>query len=122
MEKEHAEDKFRRGREQFNARAFFDAHETWEEIWLSAPEPKKTFLQGIIQVAAAFHHYSRENSSGAHSLLTAGLAKLERFPADSYGLKLEELRASVRWWIAELAAGRNPDLARLPRLQPASEP
>jgi hypothetical protein len=27
-------------------------------VWLVAEEPEKTFLQGLIQVAAAFHHFT----------------------------------------------------------------
>src|SRR5579862_4671565 len=34
--------RFRRGVAQFNAGHFFDAHETWEEIWLQSLEPEKT--------------------------------------------------------------------------------
>ena len=74
--------KFRRGVEQFNARQFFEAHETWEEIWLGSPEPEKTFLQGIIQIAAAFHHYTRGNMRGTRILLEAGLAALGALPGD----------------------------------------
>ena len=110
------DEKFRKGLEQFNHHHFFDAHETWEEIWLHSPEPEKTFLQGIIQVAAAFHHYTRGNAAGARSLLEAGLKKLERFPEIHRGLKLEELRAAARRWIAALAAGRDPGRQRLPRI------
>src|SRR5271163_2127749 len=69
-------DKFQRGLEHFNAREFFEAHEVWEEIWLVEDEPEKTFLQGIIQIAAAFHHYRRGNSDGAESLLAAGIVKI----------------------------------------------
>src|SRR5690348_17536429 len=58
-----------RGIAHFNAREFFEAHEVWEERWLVAREPDKTFLQGLIQVAAACHHHARENARGAKSLL-----------------------------------------------------
>src|SRR5690348_11981481 len=37
----------------FHSGAFFEAHEHWESVWLAAQEPEKTFLQGLIQVAAA---------------------------------------------------------------------
>lgn len=110
------EEKFRKGLEQFNHRHFFDAHETWEEIWLHSREPEKTFLQGIIQVAAAFHHYTRGNAAGARSLLKAGLKKLEQFPEIHRGLELEGLRAAARLWIAALAAGRDPGREQLPRI------
>ena len=51
-----------RGVAHFNAQEYFEAHEVWEELWLVAREPEKTFLQGLIQVAAAFHHHARENA------------------------------------------------------------
>ncbi len=95
---------------------FFEAHETWEEIWLAAPEPEKTFLQGIIQVSAAFHHYRRGNRSGTQSLLRAGLRKLEQFPENHRGLELSALRAAGRKWAAAMAAGDDPGEAELPRI------
>ncbi len=112
-----AEEKFRKGLAEFNSGRFFDAHETWEEIWLATPEPEKAFLQGIIQVAAAFHHYTRSNPAGAKSLLEAGLAKLQRFPATHRGLALEELRSSARRWIAAFAAGQDLGCGELPQIK-----
>jgi predicted metal-dependent hydrolase len=114
---QHDDKQFRRGIEQFNSRQFFEAHETWEEIWLHTPEPEKTFLQGIIQVAAAFHHYRRGNRAGTQSLLKAGLRKLDRFPGDYHGLKLETLRAGASRWAAALATGEDPGVAELPQIE-----
>jgi predicted metal-dependent hydrolase len=112
---EHHE-QFRRGVEQFNGRLFFEAHETWEEIWLATPEPDKTFLQGIIQIAAAFHHYSRGNLPGTRSLLEAGLKRLERFPGVHRRLALESLRGEVRAWAQGLNEGSDPGLEKLPTI------
>jgi uncharacterized protein len=111
---------FRRGIEQFNGGHFFDAHETWEEIWLRSPEPDKTFLQGIIQVAAAFHHHSRNNLRGARSLLQAGLARLARFPDTHRGIALAALRTSAQAWVAALSSGGTPgpEIA-IPRIESA---
>jgi predicted metal-dependent hydrolase len=67
MNSREKDEKFQRGILHFNAQEFFEAHEVWEEVWLVEAEPEKTFLQGIIQIAAAFHHYGRENSDGAES-------------------------------------------------------
>jgi predicted metal-dependent hydrolase len=116
MSRELRQGKFRKGIDQFNAQAFFEAHETWEEIWLTAAEPEKTFLQGIIQVSAAFHHYRRGNFAGARSLLVAGAVKLDRFPEDHNGLELRELRDAVHRSIAALDAGG--DLGELPQIRP----
>lgn len=112
---EHHE-QFRHGVEQFNARLFFEAHETWEEIWLATPEPDKTFLQGVIQIAAAFHHYSRGNTRGTRSLLEAGLRRLERFPDVHRELAVESLRAAARSWAQGLSEGSDPGSEKLPRI------
>lgn len=112
---------FRRGIEQFNTGRFFEAHETWEEVWLRSPDPEKTFLQGIIQVAAAFHHYSHGNTRGARNLLEAGLARLARFPQAHRGIELAALRAAGQNWAASLAAGRLPGPETLPQIRLTGE-
>ncbi len=114
--REHSE-RFVAGLVQFNSGLFFDAHETWEEIWLASPEPDKTFLQGIIQISAAFHHYGRGNMRGTQSLLEAGLRRLARFPSGHHGIDLESLRAAAREWADALAAGADPGRARVPRIR-----
>lgn len=92
------QDKFHTGIILFNSAEFFKAHEVWEEIWLEAGEPEKTFLQGMIQLAAAFHHYSRGNRVGTQSLVAAALEKLEKFPTDYFAVNLDALRMAVREW------------------------
>ena len=47
-------------------------------MWLESQEPEKLFLQGLIQVTAAFHHLQRNNPLGTMLLLKAALARLER--------------------------------------------
>lgn len=94
------QNRFHSGVILFNSGEFFKAHEVWEEIWLAADEPDKTFLQGLIQLAAAFHHYSRGNRAGTQSLVVAALEKLEKFPATYYAINLVVLRTAAREWAA----------------------
>jgi uncharacterized protein len=114
MNPDQTHERFERGLAHFNARRFFEAHEIWEEIWLVEDEPEKTFLQGIIQIAAAFHHYCRGNSDGAESLLAAGIVKISRFPADYHGLALAELCIAAKSWARKLGEGKNPDDREIP--------
>jgi predicted metal-dependent hydrolase len=109
--------KFELGLAHFNSRKFFEAHEVWEEIWLVETEPEKTFLQGLIQLAAAFHHYERGNPSGAESLLASGIVKLSRFPERHHGLSIGELRAAAKQWARLLGEEKNPGSTRLPKIQ-----
>lgn len=108
---------FKRGIADFNSRKFFEAHEIWEEIWLDEPEPEKTFLQGLIQLAAAFHHYQRGNKAGAESLLASGIVKLTRYPKNHRGLALDELRDTAKQWARMLGAGKDPGAGKLPRIR-----
>jgi hypothetical protein len=108
---------FQKGLEAFNSAHFYDAHEHWEEVWLVTANPDKKFLQGLIQVAAAFHHYGRANRQGCRNLLLAGLLKLDYFPAQHWGLAIEPLRVSVRWWLAALVADKNPEPEKIPRIR-----
>jgi predicted metal-dependent hydrolase len=108
--------KFQRGIALFNAHKFFEAHEVWEELWLLEPEPDRIFLQGLIQLAAAFHHYSRGNSRGAESLLAAGIVKLGRFPGNHHGLALAKFRAAAKRWARMLGARTDPGLQKLPQI------
>ena len=92
-----------KGLEAFNTQHFYEAHEHWEEVWLETSDPDKKFLQGLIQVAAAFHHHSRANLLGTRNLLREGLRKLEDFPRLHGGLEIAELRDEVRGWLTALA-------------------
>jgi uncharacterized protein len=87
----------------FNSRRFWDAHEAWEEIWLHAESDADQFLQGLIQIAAAYHHLQRGTFRGGVRLFDAGLARLEAFPRDFCGVlrdAVEEAARTHRQWAA----------------------
>jgi predicted metal-dependent hydrolase len=109
-------EKFERGIAHFNAGEFFEAHEVWEELWLRAPAEEKPFLQGIIQIAAAFHHFKNGNLSGARSLLAAGLAKTGQYSAKHGGIDLGQLRGQGHSWLQALEMGDAPAAAKLPQI------
>jgi predicted metal-dependent hydrolase len=117
MKSSEKEEKFERGLAHFNAREFFEAHEVWEELWLTEGEPEKTFLQGIIQIAAAFHHYRRGNTDGAETLLAAGIVKIARFPADHHGLAILDLREEAKLWARALGEMQRPGDDELPAIR-----
>jgi uncharacterized protein len=111
------DERFQRGIAHFNAQEFFEAHEVWEEIWLIEAEPEKTFLQGIIQIAAAFHHYSRGNTDGTETLLAAGIVKLSRFPSNHRGLAIDELRSAAKHWARSVGTGEKLNKSEIPQLR-----
>jgi predicted metal-dependent hydrolase len=90
-------DAFTRGAALFDAGAFFDAHEAWEERWRVTTDPtEKLFLQGLIQVAAGFHKlFVVESVDSALRLLAKGLAKLDACPAQFAGMDLANFRRAI---------------------------
>jgi len=80
----------------FNERQFWHAHEAWETIWLAATSEVKLFLQGLIQLAAAYHHVQRGTTRGAPRLFEAALRKLAAFPAGYCGIDRAAAEAAAR--------------------------
>ena len=91
------------GIEQYNSGYFFEAHETWEELWLQSPWPFRQFLQGMIQLAAAFVHLMRHEYPGVIRLLDEALAKIED-ASMTMGVDAKRLMADARAAREELAA------------------
>src|SRR6267154_5847014 len=94
------EDPWHRGLTLFNSGRFFDAHEALEDVWREAPRYSRVrrHLQGLVQLAVAFHHQSTGNLVGARSVLERALRNLsgaeESFPALDFDL----LRAELTPW------------------------
>jgi predicted metal-dependent hydrolase len=101
------DDPFARGRRLFDAGEFFEAHEAWEERWRVATDrADRELLQGLIQVAAAFHKLLVMGSADAASrLLAKGLAKLDALPAHVLDMNLAAFRERLRACADDLAAG-----------------
>jgi predicted metal-dependent hydrolase len=74
------------GIELFNTHRFWHAHEAWEVLWLKASGDEKLFLQGLIQLAAAYHHVQRGTFRGGVRLFDAALRKLDPFPSGYFGI------------------------------------
>ena len=84
------------GIDHFNSLEFWHAHESWETLWLAAESDAEQFLQGLIQIAAAYHHIRRGTYRGAVRLITAGLDRLANFPRNYCGVDRAEVEESAR--------------------------
>jgi len=100
----------------FNAQKFFEAHEALEAMWLKAEGEEKLFLHGLIQIAAAFHHYTRGNPAGFRSVLEKGLRKLEKSGDVKDGLNLADLRKQLQPWRDLTSIDQMPRRENLPPL------
>jgi len=99
----------------FNRGRFFEAHEVLEEVWLSLPphQPSRRHLQGLVQLAVAFHHESTGNCVGARSVLERALGNISGAEDSLRDLDFGRLQIELKEW-QEYLAGR----ASRPKLLP----
>jgi hypothetical protein len=94
----------RPGLHLFNHAHFFDAHEVLEDLWRSLPSLSLTrqrlrlHVQGMIQLAVAFHHASTGNRVGALSVLQRALRNLKGAERSFPQLDFDRLRAESALW------------------------
>jgi len=99
---------FNRGLDLFNRAHFFDAHEALEDVWRALdrdgpgdrPSPRnlRQHVQGMVQLAVAFHHESTGNHEGARSVLDRALRNLNGADSSFPDLDLDRLRAELALW------------------------
>ena len=83
------DERLRRGIREFNDERFFEAHEVWEELWHEYRGTDRTFIQGLIHLAAGLYHCQCENEKGAVSQLNKGIQKLQNYVPEYSGVPLE---------------------------------
>jgi hypothetical protein len=83
----------------FNEGAFFEAHEDWEVLWHDARGDERRWLQGLIQLAAAFVHFDRgAHARGFATLFAQSAEKRAGYAGDAWGLDLERLDEDLEPW------------------------
>lgn len=109
-----AAEELRRGIAEFNAGAWFQCHETFEELWAGAGGAERNFYQGVLQVAVALHHWREGNFRGAAHLCAAAQQLLRRAEACCGGVDVTRLIGDTARFGAALAAAGPERMAALP--------
>lgn len=107
-------DCFTLGLQLFNSAHFFAAHEMLEDVWRAAPPAERKFLQGLIQVAVALHHYRNGNLAGSSSVLRRAARNLGAYPDGFRGIALAPLLRSLEDW--QLAIDNGSSVPPLPKI------
>src|SRR5439155_21045813 len=76
----HGLDPIQEGIRLFNDEYFFEAHEVLEDVWKQEYGEPRLFLQGLIQISAAYHHYKNRNIVGVATLLHQITDKITMYP------------------------------------------
>jgi hypothetical protein len=127
---------FHEGLRLFNSGEFFEAHETWEDLWHQASGQRKRFYQGLIQCAVALEHVRRGNPRGVRSVWATAQTKFTGLPEVYLGVRIPRLLADMERFLgpilrlpAECFAPGHPrgqslpvDLRNAPRIELEYEP
>lgn len=98
-------EEFTRGVSLFNEGKFWHAHEAWEEVWRRRTEDERLFFQGLIQLAAAYHHLNLKKSyRGFVNNLQKSSEILKVFRPEYMGVAIEPLMAAIEEGTKEAGA------------------
>lgn len=103
--------RFQQGIEYFNKREFFEAHEVWEDLWLSTYDESRAFFQGLIQWSLSLYHFSQGNMRGAKSLFETGENLLSSYGATFQGVDVTVLQKQMKECLSEILPYDLEDLA-----------
>jgi hypothetical protein len=101
----------------FNDQKFWHAHEAWERLWLAANGDEKRFLQGLIQLAAAYHHVQRGTFRGGVRLFDAALSKLAPYSVHFLEIDRAEVVACAALQREKIARGEHIDEKDFPKFR-----
>ncbi|MEO7665454.1 MAG: DUF309 domain-containing protein [Dehalococcoidia bacterium] len=92
---------------QFNSWRFYDCHETLEDIWLeTGPKGDNStlanFYQGLIKVAAGYHHLLRGNYNGVMKVLGDVPRLLAPYHPQTMGVDVDTLVGAVEATLARM--------------------
>ncbi len=117
------EELFEKGIEYFNTGYYFEAHDTFEEIWMDERGEDVRFYQGLVQLATEFYHLRMNNLKGAESQLSKGFAKLEKYKPEYRNLELTELLNQVAVCLDSIQNNQSDDSffaqieSKIPKMQ-----
>lgn len=85
-----------KGAAEWDAKQFFDAHETWEEIWQVERRSIRGFYQGLILLAAGLHHWTgTHRPRGVRIKLSSGIERLAPYAPSYLGVDVSQMIADA---------------------------
>jgi predicted metal-dependent hydrolase len=111
--------RLREGIRLFNDGRFFDCHEILEAYYQETEEVNKPFLEGLIELAAAFRMFCDFGEiKGPVRMIYRALIRLENFQPVFLQIYVTELFQSAEIWAkAAEAAGAKPSPTAIPKIQ-----
>ena len=73
----------------FNNQKWYEAHDAFEDIWITLNGDEMQVIQGLLQVSVSQFHLSKGNLNGATILLGEGLGRIKNRTNIDLGVDLE---------------------------------
>ena len=100
---------FQQGLNHYRSKDYFEAHESWEDLWSDYYLEDRKFVQGLIQLSVSFVHIGNGNIIGAKSLLKKSKEKIKTFSGFQRGINIDNLLKQMREVELEYDYLENPD-------------
>jgi len=102
--------RLREGISLFNKGRFFESHEVWEQLYQEAEEAHKPFLEGLVELGAAFRLFTDFGEvKGPVRMIHQALIRLE--------IKVKELCEMMEAWAKEAEAARGKLSFSVPKIR-----
>jgi predicted metal-dependent hydrolase len=110
--------RLREGINLFNEQRFFECHEALEALYQEAEVANKPFIEGLIQVAAAFRIFSEFGEvKGPVRMIYQALVRFEHYQPDFLQVRVRELIATLDSWAKQAQqAARAPAASSIPKI------
>lgn len=111
--------RLREGIRLFNERQFFACHEILEEFYQNAAAENRPFLEGLIQLTAAFRMFADfGETKGPVRMIYQALIRFENFQPAYLQMRVKDLcQAAEAWAKAAEAAKGQPSPETIPKIQ-----
>ena len=90
-DKQKIESLYCEGLNYYRSGDYFEAHESWEELWSDFYLEDRKFIQGLIQLSVSFVHLENDNLKGAKSLLNKCKEKFINYNKVQRGIDINKL-------------------------------
>jgi uncharacterized protein len=110
--------RFREGIRLFNEGRFFESHEAWEAVYAEAEDQHKAFIEGLVQLAAAFRIVADfGETKGPVRMIYQALIRFENYQPVYLQIRVKELSDAMEAWARGIEKGTGEFPSAIPKIR-----
>lgn len=112
------DDRLREGIHLFNQRRFFECHEVLEGFYQETEAANKPFLEGLVQLAAAFRIFADFGEiKGPVRMIYQALIRFENYRPNFLQVRVADMASAMEAWAKQAeSAAELPPPASIPKI------